>query len=64
MKNVEGEIKKLWLHVGDCNKEIRDKCIKLDDRLDNVELREGQKESRLHKLEEANANLKDTISYL
>jgi len=64
VNSFEADVKKLWVHVADSSKELSEKFTKLDDRVDNVEFRDGQKESRIHKLEQDNEKLKDTISYL
>ena len=46
------------------NKSFNDKIIKLDDRVDNIEMAEGQQQSKLQHLETENSKLKDSLSYL
>lgn len=62
--NFEKDLKKLWLHMEAANKSVNEKISKLDDRVDNIEMTEGQQQSKLHQLETENCKLRDSISYL
>ena len=64
VSNLESDVKKLWLHLEDINKNIMEKVVSAEERLDNIDFSVGHAQDAISQLEKENNRLKENLVYL
>ena len=62
--NFESELKNLWITLEDRNKQVEQRVMRVEDRIDESDISSAMMTSRLAQLEKENENLKDDLVYL